>query len=709
MPDQTDSGKILRSIAVGVATALIVLFMHVSGMMTAWENRTWDLRCRFLANPAAATDEICLILIDQKSLDWASTVNQLAWPWPRQIYGYILDFCRQGGAKSFAMDVLFSEPSSYGNEDDQLLGKALTDFGPVAGTVFLSNKTGLYTQWPKTVSRSPFLSENLQHESTKHKFPVFTRASFPIPEIANGYKLLANVHLDPDDDGIYRRTRIFNVFDDQVIPSLGLAAWMVSQDSVSTHIASDQIEINGHAIPIDADGFTVLRYRGQTGTHRVYTAASVLRSASLIMEGKAPELDPRVFKDKYVFFGFSAPGLLDLRSTPVSGVQPGVEIHATMLDNFLSRDFIRNVPEYLIILMVIALAFAGAGSSFFFANPAAILMFGLLLIALPVPASLAAYSAGFRAPLLVFEAVGVISLMLNLAVNYATEGRQKRFIKNAFQQYLSPQVIEQLILHPERLKLGGEKRTLSIFFSDIQGFTSISEFLRPEELATLLNTYLTAMTDIITETGGTVDKYEGDAIIAFWNAQLDLPDHAFKCVEAALKCQARLTEMRPAIRQQIGQNLMMRIGMNTGEAVVGNFGSQTKFDYTMLGDAVNLAARLEGTNKQFGTYTMISQFTRDAVGDRFATRELARVMVVGRKEPVTVYEPMFHEDYDRKKNIYQTFKQGLTLFYEGKIEKAADIFSTIAKDDPAAAAYLSKCRDIRITAEWKGIWVMTVK
>lgn len=129
----------------------------------------------------------------------------------------------------------------------------------------------------------------------------------------------------------------------------------------------------------------------------------------------------------------------------------------------------------------------------------------------------------------------------------------------------------------------------------------------------------------------------------------------------------------------------------------------------MLGDAVNLAARLEGTNKQFGTYTMISQFTRDAVGDRFATRELARVMVVGRKEPVTVYEPMFHEDYDRKKNIYQTFKQGLTLFYEGKIEKAADIFSTIAKDDPAAAAYLSKCRDIRITAEWKGIWVMTVK
>ncbi len=229
-------------------------------------------------------------------------------------------------------------------------------------------------------------------------------------------------------------------------------------------------------------------------------------------------------------------------------------------------------------------------------------------------------------------------------VNYSTEGRQKRYIKNAFKQYLSPAVIEQLISHPERLKLGGERRELSIFFSDLQGFTSISEGLSPEELTALLNEYLSAMTDIIQEEGGTVDKFEGDAIIAFWNAPLDLDDHALRAVRSALRCQESLARMRPAFRERVGKDLYMRIGINTGPAVVGNMGSHSRFDYTVLGDAVNLAARLEGINKQFKTYTMISQATLEQMADAFPVRELSRVAVVGRKEPVTVYEPMFEEE-----------------------------------------------------------------
>jgi adenylate cyclase len=261
------------------------------------------------------------------------------------------------------------------------------------------------------------------------------------------------------------------------------------------------------------------------------------------------------------------------------------------------------------------------------------------------------------------------------------------------------------------LKLGGERRVLSIFFSDLEGFTSISEGLAPEELTTLLNDYLSAMTDIIQEEGGTVDKYEGDAIIAFWNAPLEVPEHATGAVRTALRCQAVLADMRPGFRERVGKDINMRIGINTGPAVVGNLGSHNRFDYTMLGDAVNLAARLEGANKQFGTYTMISQSTREMIGDALAVRELARIAVVGRKEPVTVYEPMFHEAYESRNNELSRFAEGLDLFYDGDFLEALEHFSLIQDVDPAAAAYVEKCLAFINTPppDWKGVWVMTGK
>jgi adenylate cyclase len=321
------------------------------------------------------------------------------------------------------------------------------------------------------------------------------------------------------------------------------------------------------------------------------------------------------------------------------------------------------------------------------------------------------YRQGYWLPLMVCEIAGGVSIFLGLAVKYATEGRQRRFIKSAFNQYLSPAVIEQIIAHPERLRLGGERRMLTIFFSDLQGFTTISENLAPDGLAQLLNDYLTAMTDIIIELGGTVDKYEGDAIIAFWNAPLEIPGHARQCVEAALRCQEKLTQMRPQFYDRIGHHLHMRIGMNTGAAIVGNFGSHTKFDYTMLGDAVNLASRLEGTNKQFGTYTMISEFTRKELGEAFAVREIGRVAVVGRKEAVTVFEPMRHDVFNARRGIYSAFADGLSFFYEGRFEQAQDIFSSHAQEDPPAAAYAVKCRDLiqNPPPQWEGIWQMTQK
>jgi len=220
------------------------------------------------------------------------------------------------------------------------------------------------------------------------------------------------------------------------------------------------------------------------------------------------------------------------------------------------------------------------------------------------------------------------------------------------------------------------------------------------------------MTDLIQEEGGTIDKYEGDAIIAFWNAPVAQADHAVRAVRAALRCQEALSALRPAFRQRVGKDLFMRIGMNSGPAVVGNMGSRTRFDYTMLGDAVNLAARLEGVNKQFRTYTMVSAATLALAGGAFPARELARVAVVGRKEPVTVYEPMLAETHAARKPLLESFAAALQAFYEGRFGEAVKLFERTAGEDPPAAAYREKCRELLDSppaGAWGGVWVMTSK
>jgi adenylate cyclase len=269
-------------------------------------------------------------------------------------------------------------------------------------------------------------------------------------------------------------------------------------------------------------------------------------------------------------------------------------------------------------------------------------------------------------------------------------------------------VIEELVQRPDRLKLGGELRELSILFSDVQGFTGISEKLNPEQLTELLNDYLTAMTDVIYAQGGTVDKYEGDAIIAFWNAPLGQPDHALRAVTAALQCQAALAALRPQLAARAGTALQARIGINTGPVVVGNMGSRQRFNYTFLGDAGNLASRLEGINKQFGTGILISDQTRRQLGDGVPVREIARVRVVGRREPVTVFEPLAAAAPAEVANAYAA---GRAAYEAGRLADALAAFAGIADRDPPAAAFAERCRALLAhpPPAWDGVWAMTEK
>jgi adenylate cyclase len=692
---------------------LAAWLLSLTGIVISFEARTFDWRARLLAPEEATSDAVRLILLDQASLDWGSKENGLSWPWPREVYSVILDFCRRGGAKAVAFDVLYTEPSTYGVADDTALAEAGKRLGNFVLPVFLGRETGQATRWPDDVPPDPLVIKGLEPwlaAMPAADAPVYPKAVFPVPEVAAGAKILGNVSQDPEFDGIYRRVGLFGVFDGRPVPSLSLAARLLADASVDVSVDGRTLRLGPVAVPLDDAGRAIPRWRNSSAFPAV-SAAAVIQSELALREGGQPRLDPEMFRGRYVLFGFSAPGLLDLRPSPVAGVTSGVEIHAQALQSLLTGDFLRVIPHWsgwwLAGVLAVAAGLAVSLTAGALAGAGAIIVF----LPLPLVLALAAYAMGLWLPLALPQVAVAGALAVAVLVGYATEGRQKRFIKSAFRQYLSPAVIEQLIAHPERMSLGGELRELTIFFSDLQGFTGISEKLGPRELTALLNRYLTAMTDIILEEGGTVDKYEGDAIIAFWNAPLDQPDHAARGVRTALRCQDRLAELRPVFRELVGQDLFMRVGLNTGRAVVGNMGSDSRFDYTMLGDAVNLASRLEGINKQFSTFTMMSKATRDAAGDAFAAREIARVAVVGRKEAVTVYEPLWPEVAREREQPHAAFAAALAVFTAGDFAAAKAAFAALADIDPAAASYVARCRRhlANPPADWRGVCVLTSK
>ncbi len=704
-----------RTLLCGLAAFLIAAGADFAGLFKSLELYAWDARVYLLARPAPSTEQIRIIELDQNSLDWGAKENGLSWPWPREVYGLVLDFCRRAGAATVSFDVIFSEPSVYGVEDDQALARA----GQASGRLLLSfvagRETGDSTAWPAAL---PVFAPTARTDWQVNPalFPNLPRASFPVPEITPGAAGLGMVNQTPDQDGVFRALRPLVFFAGRPAPTLSLAAWLLRNPESRVSGGPDGLEIRppGQApvvIPLDEERRAALNFRGPAGTHKSFSAAAVIQSELRLREGGAPVISPEELRGKHVFFGFTAPALLDLRPAPPGGVFTGVELHATALDNLLNNDFFRMAPRWLSALLGAALCLGGAFAALRAISLRRLLLSCLFFLSLPVLAAWGAYQGLYWLPFVPLLAATLLSLALSIMVAYSTEGRQRRFLKNAFSQYLSPGVINEIIKDPNRLKLGGERRELSIYFSDLAGFSSISEKLSPEDLTRLLNDYLTAMTDIILEEGGTIDKYEGDAIIAFWNAPHPQPDHAARALRAALRCQEKLAALQPHFQPRAGREMAMRVGINTGPAVVGNMGSNSRFDYTMLGDAVNLASRLEGANKEYGTRTMVSQAAFAASGGIFAGRELGLVQVVGRNEPTLVLEPMRHEDAAARAVLLGAFANGLRAFQAGRINEAREFFAGIASVDPPAAAYLKRCGEVPnpLPADWRGIWKLSGK
>ncbi len=677
------------------AIAMAALSLRVAEPL---EWKSWDLRLRLLADPSRASSDIVIVLIDQYSLDVYEKQQGLPWPWPRQLYSAVVDFLRTGGAKAVFFDLVFSESSRWGVEDDEDFARAMER----AGMVFL----------PLSLSRQEFLEEvpaealrifALPLETVPQvNFPSAESVSLPVDVLLLAARGAGNVSFVPDGDGVFRRLPMAVSYRDLLIPSAPfvLARFILGTESLA-------------AVPLDRQGRMIIRYYGPAGTYKTYSIAAIINSWAQLEEGGNPQIPPSEFAGKTVFIAGSAAGILDSRPSPLSALSSGVEIHAAVLDNVIHRDFIRGQPRFALAALLLLFSLLTVVGASHLRKIWQLVVFFVFCLALPAATAGLAFVSGYWVPFVIPEFAVLIGFIGAALMNYSVEGKQRRFIKSVFRHYLSPDVIERIIANPSLLELGGEKREITSFFSDVAGFTSISEGLSPEDLVALLNEYLSEMTDIILSEGGTLDKYEGDAIIAFWNAPLDQPDHRVRACRAALRCQERLAELGPHFEAKIGRVLAMRIGLNSGPAVVGNMGSRRRFDYTAMGDTVNLASRLEGAGKLYKVSILAGEDTCSGIKDAVVAREIDTIRVVGKKRPVAVFEIIGEVGRVAESDMERLgiFARAKEAYRRRAWEAAAALFAGL-KGDPVANLYLERCKEFGQSpppVDWDGVFDLVHK
>ncbi|MBI4410179.1 MAG: adenylate/guanylate cyclase domain-containing protein, partial [Gemmatimonadetes bacterium] len=461
---------------------------------------------------------------------------------------------------------------------------------------------------------------------------------------------VGSISFSPDpEDAVSRRERLVYGYRGALYPSLAFAAARAlapERFGGDVAVTDDVLRTAGESIPLDR-GRMLIRWRGPfrdvvegRGTYRTLTAYGLVHSYEQVLTGEAPEVSPESLKGKIVLIAPTAAGLLDLRANPFQGNEPGVFLHATILDNLLRGDYLRRAPGWANVGAVAAAALGAA--AVVAAIPSATLasLAGLIVLLLSAALASGAFVLGFWLDLAPPIFAGALAFGGTMAMNYMTEGRDKRRVRDLFSRYVSPEYVRQLADDYQALKLGGERIPLTLLFSDIRGFTSISEKLPAEMVVQMLNEYLERMAEVVFRHGGTLDKFIGDAVMAFWGAPVRVPDHARRAAETALDMIEELEKLNQKwAAEGATARLNIGIGINTGEAVVGNIGSLShKLDYTAIGDTVNLASRLEGLNKEYGTRIIVSETARAALGADYEVRPLDEVKVKGKEQAVKIYE-----------------------------------------------------------------------
>jgi adenylate cyclase len=660
---KASAGLLVGCTAAATVLAVDLLFTRfTTGLhpLEAVELRTYDWRLSHTARPDTARQDIALVEIDEYSLRNLQP-NAGRWPWPRAVHSMLIDYLARAPAKVIAYDVNFAEADTRrgfdfgdgtwsGAESDQ----ALADSIRAAGNVLLLADA---TFDGEANDAPPFPDLGYRLESTEI---LERRAIFlPFPALAGaaagyGHNLVV---LDPD--GPIRHSVPFVRARARAVPNLGIAAAMrvagISPAAVA--VEDGQFTIGDRRLPTSvrrvptSDGVATYRwslidFRGpallddlKTRTYPTYSFFDLEYSEEQLLAKTTPKVDPSVFKDKIVFVGTTASGLLDVFETPFAhGKMPGIQIHAAVADDILSNRFIRPASGWVRVVSVVAGALVVGTAA------ALLPAWWATLAALAVMALMAwwatlLFTNGVWFNLTQPVLASWFALLGGVGYQYFFEDREKRRVKQLFGRYVSKDVYAVLMANPGLARLGGQRREMSVLFSDIRGFTTVTEQGQPDEIVGMLNEYFSSMVDLVFKHGGTLDKFVGDMVMALYGAPLDDPDHADHAVQTALAMIAELGRLNARWKEQ-GRfsGLDIGIGINTGPMIAGNIGSEAIMSYTVIGDAVNLGSRLESLNKEFGTRIIISDATRQRLKGDYEFRPLGDVVVKGNTYPVAIFE-----------------------------------------------------------------------
>jgi adenylate cyclase len=652
-------GVLASAIVVGVDWLLTRLSAGGVQPLQAIELRTYDWRLSHTARPETALRNIALVEIDEYSLRNLQP-NAGRWPWPRIVHAELLDYLARAPAKVIGYDVDFAEPDSRlgfafggstisGLESD----KAMADSVKAAGTVILL-ADATYAGESTAAPPLPDFGYGLDVPGIAERATVFS----PFDALAHAASGLGHNLFVLDPDGPIRHTVPFVRSGRRAIPSLGLSAALrvAGVPPGDIHLDGAVLRIGDRAMPLESRRvkssagtesylWGLINFHGpallddmKSHTYPTYSFFDLLYSQEQLLAGQKPDIDPAVFRDKIVFVGATASGLFDVFETPFShGKMPGIQIHAAVADDLLSGRFMRTAPDLVRLATVLA---AGLAIGVVAALLAAWWATGATIAFVAIVSWVATrlFAGGYWVNLSQPALASAVALFGGVGYQYFVEGREKRKMKKLFGQYVSKDVYEQLVANPGLARLGGQRREMSVLFSDIRGFTSVSEKGQPEEIVHMLNEYFTRMVEVVFHHKGTVDKFVGDMVMALFGAPLEDPQHAEHAVEAALDMLQELKKLNVKWTAEGRPSLDIGIGINTGPMIAGNIGSDQIMSYTVIGDAVNLGSRLESLNKQYSTHIIISDATRSRLTGTYTFKPLGDVVVKGKTKPVAIFE-----------------------------------------------------------------------
>jgi len=654
--------KLVVALLVGIGASLLAVATAAVPFARTVELKTYDLRMQWTADPSSARRDIALVTIDEDSVrSMAHLVGR--WPWPRVTHAALIDFLARGPARVVVYDVLFTEPDRTeiriggepwtGEESDRALAESTANAGNV---ILIADATyGGSADGPSTTA-VPDPGYRLDDDVRR-----LAELRLPYAALASATRAIAHNLMVFDRDGPVRRIVPFVRVGRTFVPSAGTAAALVAAriGPGDVRVEGESLKLGDRAMPAPAADVprfkddeerirsreTLIRYPGpavlpdgKTTTYRSYSFYRLFYSEQQILDGKKPDIDPAVFRDAVVFVGTTAAGLHDVFQTPFgdTGKIPGAQVHASVADNILSGRFMRSAPR-IAGWMTTALAALAVGFAGVYLRPSIATVASLATAGVVGAMGVWSFARGVWLPVTPPIVAIAAASFAGIAYQYFVEGREKRRISTLFGRYVSRDVFEQLLTNPELARLGGQRREMSVLFSDIRGFTRASESATPEAVVAQLNEYFSRMVEVVFRHRGTLDKFVGDMVMALFGAPLDDPEHADHAVAAAVDMIDELERLNDQWAAEGRARLDIGIGVNSGVMIAGNIGAETIRSYTVIGDAVNLGSRLESLNKEYGTRIIISEYTRARLKQSYAMRPLGDVVVKGKTHPVAIF------------------------------------------------------------------------